>query len=58
MEADIQKQLGFDVEKIEGGGGVFDVHADGKLIFSKHEHDRFPEHAEILDALNQLAVDQ
>jgi len=58
LEADIKSQLGFDVEKIQGAGGVFDVHADGKLIFSKHDHDRFPEHSEVLDALSQLAVDQ
>ena len=33
---------------IEGTRGVFDVVVDGKLIFSKHEADRFPEHAEII----------
>ena len=36
---------------IEGGGGIFDVIADGKLIFSKHEVDRFPEHDEVLSQL-------
>jgi hypothetical protein len=30
---------------------VFDVAADGKLIFSKHKTHRFPEDAEILRAL-------
>ena len=33
------------------GGGIFDVHADGELIFSKHQTGRFPEHSEVLDQL-------
>jgi len=33
---------------IEGRGGIFDVHVNGKLIFSKHELGRFPEEEEIL----------
>ncbi len=36
---------------IEGAGGVFDVKADGRLIYSKHETGRFPEDAEVLGAL-------
>lgn len=38
-------------ELIESSGGIFDVEVDGKLIFSKHEVGRFPEHAEILSKL-------
>jgi len=38
-------------ELIEGSGGIFDVEVDGRLIFSKHETNRFPEHAEILSQL-------
>jgi selT/selW/selH-like putative selenoprotein len=30
---------------------VFDVKVDGKLVFSKQQAGRFPEDAEILDAL-------
>jgi len=36
---------------IEGGGGIFDVKADGRLVFSKFETGRFPEHDEILRSL-------
>ncbi len=36
---------------IKGQGGVFDVHLDDRLIFSKHAEGRFPEHAEVLDKL-------
>jgi selT/selW/selH-like putative selenoprotein len=40
-----------EAQLIEGRGGVFDVVADGKLVFSKHKVDRFPQAAEILRAL-------
>jgi len=34
-----------------GAGGQFDVVADGELIFSKKQLDRFPEENEIFAAL-------
>ena len=34
--------------------GIFDVVANGKLIFSKDEEQRFPEHEEIISALRAL----
>ena len=40
-----------EVELVRGGGGVFDVSLDGKLLFSKHKQDRFPEPGEILSIL-------
>jgi len=36
---------------IKSGGGVFEVVADGNLIFSKKKEHRFPEHEEILEKL-------
>ena len=36
---------------MRGGGGVFDVSVDGKLLFSKHKQGRFPEPGEILSIL-------
>jgi predicted Rdx family selenoprotein len=36
---------------VKGDNGVFDVVADGKLLFSKHARGRFPEDTEILAAL-------
>jgi selT/selW/selH-like putative selenoprotein len=38
-------------ELIEGSGGIFDVVADGALIFSKHRTGRFPEPGEIARVL-------
>jgi selT/selW/selH-like putative selenoprotein len=42
-------------ELIKGGGGVFDVTADGVLIYSKHRTGRFPDNAEVLQALRGLS---
>lgn len=39
---------------IPGSGGVFDVVADGQLVFSKKQVGRFPENAEVLAALSKL----
>ena len=40
-----------DVELVRGSGGVFDVHLDDKLVFSKHAEGRFPEKGEVLARL-------
>ncbi len=36
---------------IRSGGGIFEVIADGEIIFSKKVVGRFPEHEEIFAAL-------
>lgn len=43
----------FDVEAdlIRGDNGVFDVVVDGERIYCKHETGRFPDNAEIVQAL-------
>ena len=38
---------------IKGDDGVFDVQADGRMIFSKHETGRFPEPDEVLAKLRE-----
>jgi selenoprotein W-related protein len=40
------------LEIIPGSGGVFEVHKDGDLIFSKRESGRFPDWDEIRGALS------
>ena len=42
-------------ELIKGSGGVFDVTADGALLYSKHSTGRFPENSEVLQALRGLS---
>jgi selenoprotein W-related protein len=49
----ITQNFGLEPELIGGGGGVFDVHADKSLIFSKHQSGRFPDHQEILESIQQ-----
>ena len=39
---------------MKGANGIFDVAADGRLLFSKHRDARFPGTDEILDALRKL----
>ena len=48
------RELGIKPELIEGSRGVFDVAADGRVVFSKHSSGRFPEHAEIVQTLRAL----
>jgi selenoprotein W-related protein len=49
LAARILKEFGIEPELIKGDSGIFDVAADGKLIFSKYEVGRFPEEGEILE---------
>ena len=51
LAARIKEETGAEAELIRGGSGIFDVHQDDKLIFSKHEAGRFPEEDEILSQL-------
>ena len=46
--------LQLEPELIEGDNGIFDVAVDGKMIFSKYEQSRFPEPAEVIDALRAM----
>ena len=48
MATELETDLNVTVEFIKGGGGIFDVVVDGKLVFSKHnEGGRFPDVGEI-----------
>ncbi len=49
--AEISDALGIDANLIKGDNGVFDVVADGKLLFSKHDQGRFPENSEVIALL-------
>lgn len=54
MAAAIEKEFKVKSKLIAGGGGIFDVVCDGTMVFSKFEAGRFPEEAEVLDALRAL----
>jgi selenoprotein W-related protein len=53
LATELKRRLGIESKLTPGSGGVFEVTADGKLIFSKKSVGRFPEHAEILGALEK-----
>ena len=55
MAAAIKKTFKVEPKLIAGAGGIFDVKVDGKMIFSKDEVGRFPEDAEIIQALTPPA---
>jgi len=40
-----------EVELIAGGGGIYDISVDGRLLFSKHQEKRFPEPEEVIGML-------
>ncbi len=55
MEARIKEAFpGTTVELIEGGGGIYDVRADGRLVFSKHGVGRHAEWDEVREALAEI----
>jgi selT/selW/selH-like putative selenoprotein len=47
----LKEEFAIETELITGGGGIFDVVADGTRIYSKHETGRFPEPDEVISAL-------
>jgi selenoprotein W-related protein len=56
LAAEIKQAYGVDAELIAGGGGIFDVRANGTLLFSKHDVGRFPETPEVIAALEPIAA--
>jgi selT/selW/selH-like putative selenoprotein len=40
---------------VKGSDGIFDVVADGRLVFSKHDAGRFPDEGEVIEALRRGA---
>ena len=42
MAAKIKDRFAVSSELIGGGGGIFDVHVDGALVYSKHQTGEFP----------------
>jgi len=55
VAAEIRDALGIEVELIDGGGGIFDVCVDGKLVFSKANVGRFPEDGEGVECVRAVS---
>lgn len=52
MAAAIKKKLGAETELVQGHDGTFKVWQDERLLFSKKDVGRFPEHQEIFDKVS------
>jgi predicted Rdx family selenoprotein len=52
LAAAIKQKLGVDTELVPGGKGNFKVWQDDRLLFSKKDVGRFPEHREIFDKVS------
>jgi len=50
----LKEQFDLDAELVDGGGGVFEVALDGRLVFSKKELGRFPNNGEVEHAVADL----
>lgn len=47
MAADLENKFGESSELIQSSGGVFEIEADGMLLYSKKALNRFPEDGEV-----------
>jgi selT/selW/selH-like putative selenoprotein len=54
LAAELQKDFDVQAQLIPGRGGIFNVHVDDKLIFSKNTVDRFPAAGEVTKLIRKL----
>lgn len=55
MAALIKQDLSIEATLVPGTRGVFDVHADSVLVYSKHQTGAFPDGPEVISQLRTLA---
>jgi len=55
LAAAIKDAIGIDAELIAGDGGVFEVEADGRMVFSKKESGYFPKAPEVLELIGAVS---
>lgn len=53
MQAVLKKKFGVEAKLIAGGGGIFEVTLDGKVVFDKFSTGRFPEEQEVVDLIEK-----
>jgi len=53
LAENIKETYSYETELDKQGGGVYDVFADGELIYSKHAEGRFPENEEIIELIKK-----
>jgi selT/selW/selH-like putative selenoprotein len=50
---ELRQAFGVEAELTDGTRGIFDVYADGRLVFSKHEQQRFPDPGEVVKLIRE-----
>ncbi|MEB3205355.1 MAG: Rdx family protein [Candidatus Sericytochromatia bacterium] len=55
LAALIKQEFSIQATLVPGTRGIFDVHADSVLVYSKNQTGAFPEGPEVLDQLRSLA---
>lgn len=55
MAAAIEQEMDVKPALLRGDAGVFEVSADGALVFSKKKTGRFPSDSEVIAALRKLS---
>ena len=55
LVAELKESFGVQAQLIEGDKGIFDVKANGDLVFSKFKEDRFPRLGEVSSTLKREA---
>ncbi|MED5463144.1 MAG: Rdx family protein [Myxococcota bacterium] len=53
LAAEIHESLQLEATLIEGSKGIFDIRANGRLVFSKHVVERFPFLGEVIQLLKE-----
>lgn len=59
MADELKRDFGPQLAAVElkpGSGGVFDVTANGQLVFSKYETGRFPDPSEVQRTIRQVPI--
>jgi len=54
LRDELSNKFGINSELIESSGGVFEIKANGHLIFSKKQLERFPNPGEIVQFIEDL----
>ena len=56
MEAELKADSNLTIELVQGDRGVFDVRAEGTLVYSKRSEGRFPTAADVQARLRKVTT--
>lgn len=50
----LKEKFGVEAKLIAGGGGIFEVKVDGRVVFDKFSAGRFPQEREVVDKIEKI----